>query len=723
MSSDLTDTKFRIGGGFSNYTIGAYTVKVNGAMSMASGSDASYAAGGAAYINGSAVNLNSGSASLVPAEVAPMTIIAHTDTLYDTAVGFAPAPGKLMSIVSRAPAHAPWANWGQGVDVKVDLGADAALPSAPSSAVAEANASAPATPDNPVTVAAAATVPNVGAVSEALDSNTTAAMVGAVAKDAATGPAAAAVAAGSGVVETATGKVAAVGSMAMSPTSMAGAGVLKDGADKLVNGLVAAGKTVEQAMTPNLFTGKDGVTDLPSFVKNTGAQVTAQVTNFQQSQAALTSVGVITGKEAPGQIAGLVTAGATAGVAKTIDFVKNVGTNLTGVATSAISGAANAVSSAISSGNFAANLSSNVTGGLSSLGAALNTAGNSLLNNAKGVLGGAFAAVTAAFKPFKSGVPQDLTAIAAKNATEAKAASGGLGSLTGGLLGVLSSVTDAVTGALGSVTNTITSVVGSVSSAVNKLASSVNLNLSGIPGGQNTISSVVNNAPGAVNAIPGAAAISSLANNSFSAATNNISGSITALGKDVAGITGAAGSLAGNLTGGLDKLTGDVTGALGSLKGNPLTSLAATGLSPEAAGQLAASISSLGSGGASPIKLPTVAFNTTNNPSDGKFGALFGSSKIPLPNFSGSLKVTTASVQKTQKTKQLNQELTDTTDVLNAAKQTLTDSQTALSNATNSLPQGDPQIADLKQSVDDAQAYQTLLESRIAELQQQIATA
>jgi len=258
--SSKTDTKFRVGASFSNYTIGSYTVKVNGSMSMASGGDASYAAGGAAYINGSAVNLNSGSASLVPAEVPPMTMIAHTDTLFDTAVGFAPAPGKLMSIVSRAPAHAPWANWGQGVDVKVDLGADASLPSAPSPSLAATNAAAPSTPDNPVSVAGAATVPNVGAVSAALDPNTTAAMVGAVAKDAATGPAAAAVAAGAGVVDTAAGKVAAVGAMAMSPAQMESAGSIKPGAATVADGMVAAGKTVEQALTPNLFTGKGGVT-------------------------------------------------------------------------------------------------------------------------------------------------------------------------------------------------------------------------------------------------------------------------------------------------------------------------------------------------------------------------------------------------------------------------------------------------------------------------------
>lgn len=795
--SSMTDTKFRIGGGFSNYTLGSYTVKVNGSMSMASSGDASYAASGAAYINGSAVNLNTGSASLVPAEVPPLTTIAHTDTLYDKSVGFAPAPGKLLSIVSRAPAHAPWANWGQGVDVKIDLNSDSQLPSAPSPSVAAANNAAPATPENPVTVAAAATVPNVGAVSAALDTNTTAAMIGSVAKNAATGQFAAAVAAGAGVVDTVTGKVAAVGAMAMNPTQMESAGVIKAGAGALADGAIKAGATIEKALPSNLFTGQAGATDLASFVKNSTAQVQAQVTNFQKSQTALTDAGTITGKEAPGQIAGLVTAGATAGVDKTIDFVKNAGTNLAGSANSAISGAANSVSTAISSGNFAANLSSSITGGLSSLGAALVNTANNLLNNIKGVVGGAFSAITAAFKPFKSGVPQNLTAIVAKNAADAKAASsGGLGALTSGagglnslvggfagslkgagvdlttgkvasiesafasggvsgaagaigsLAGSLGSSTGAIGGDLSGAINGIT---GSASSAVNKLASSVNLNLSGIPGGQSTISSVVDNAPGAVNSVPGISAISTLAKNTFSSATNGISGSVSSLGKDVAGLTnGFAGGLqgagvdlatgriasldsafasggvsgaAGALGSFASKLSGDVTGSLDKLKDNPLTSLASTGLNPEAAGQLAASISALGSGGAAPIKLPTVAANTTDRSSiTGQLSALLGSSKIPMPNFSGGLKIKPLSVQETEKYNSIKTQIETSTDDYYAAKRSLGDAQAAYDKAVNSLPQGDPQIADLKQAVSDAQTTVTMINTKIADLRQQQAS-
>jgi hypothetical protein len=691
--SSTTDTKFRIGGTFNNYTMGSYTVKVNESMSIASSGDSAIIASGAAYINGSQVNLNSGDASLVPEEVPPMTTIAHTDTLFDASVGFAPAPGKLMSIVSRAPAHAPWANWGQGVDVKVELSSEGSLPSDPSETVAAVNNAAPSTPDSPVTVATASTAPNVGAVSSALDSNTTAAMVAATARDAATGPAAAAVAQGAGVVDAVGGPVAAIGSMAMSPAQLESAGVIKPGSAPLVENLVKSGSTVQAALPSNLFTGANGAKDLTSFINNPVAQASAQVTNMQKSQAALTQSGVITGKEAPGQIAGLVSAGATAGITATINFAKTVGTNLAGGAMNAISGAGNAVSKAISSGNFAANLSSNITGGLGSLGAALSTAGDSLLKSAKGIVGGAFAAVTKAFKPFQSGVPQDLTAIAAKNAA---------GTNGGGVL-------DAAKGALGSLTG-----------AASKLASSINLNLSGIPGGLNSISSVVNNAPGSTSSIPGLSAITAVANNAFSAVTNGVSGTISSLGKSVAGLAsglpGGAG-LANSITGAANKIAGDVSGALGSLKNTSLTSLASSGLSVDAAAQLSASISSLGSGGAAPVKLPTVAENTTDRSSiAGQLSKVLGNSKIPLPNFTGMLRVKSASLQKAEKDALLDQQRSSAASEFSAASLEAASANNAYQTALNTLPQGDPEIANLKNAVDEAEKTLAAANAKLDEL-------
>ena len=119
------------------------------------------------------------------------------------------------------------------------------------------------------------------AISTALDKNTTSTMVGQISTLAATGPAASAVKLGAGVVDTATGKVACIGAMAQSPEQMEQAGILKPGSAALIAKLVADGKTVEEAMTSNLFTGMPGAENLKTYISNISAQCAAQVNTFQ----------------------------------------------------------------------------------------------------------------------------------------------------------------------------------------------------------------------------------------------------------------------------------------------------------------------------------------------------------------------------------------------------------------------------------------------------------
>ena len=107
-------------------------------MSLASGGDSSFASTNNTFINGSKVNLNSGSSATTPKVVPPIPLVAHTDTLFDTEKGYLPAPGKLISITSRTPAHAPWADANLGVDVHTSLSASTELPSAPNNAVSNA---------------------------------------------------------------------------------------------------------------------------------------------------------------------------------------------------------------------------------------------------------------------------------------------------------------------------------------------------------------------------------------------------------------------------------------------------------------------------------------------------------------------------------------------------------------------------------------------------------
>ena len=459
---------YRVGGSYSGHTLGKYSIKVNGTMSMGSGGDGSYASAGTMYINGSKVNLNTGATSATPTEVPAFTVTSHADTLFDSAKGWAAAPGKLPSIVSRAPAHSPWINAGQGVAVSVNNNASANFPSPPSPTVAAANATTSAAPKNPPSPATLSTVPATKATSEALDNNTTAAMISGVAATASaiapeavtTGTAIISAKAGVATQETApivaqptnllvnnqaleTGiltvgeetttsaqattsgsTIVVVGSLAQTAQTLEKGSVLKPGSASLVQALIDSGANAKVALAQNLFTGKSGAENLQIYTQN----VPAQVDTLQQAQTSLTQSGVITGNEAPGQIAGLVTSTSQVNLSETLSFVKNTvntSTGLTAGSANLITGAGSSVSQAISSGNFSANLGTNITGGLGSLSASLaglGPAARAGLSNgidaARGVAGSAFSAITNAWKPLKAGVPQNLEAIAAANDQE-----------------------------------------------------------------------------------------------------------------------------------------------------------------------------------------------------------------------------------------------------------------------------------------------------------------
>jgi len=734
--SSEKETTQKVGTDFSLYASGKYTTKVDGQMSFASAADASFYSDSVTYINGSKINLNTGASSLVPQEVKPLPVTAHTDTLNDATKGWAAAPGKLLSIVSRAPAHAPWASANQGVDVKVNNNASAALPSAPSPSVAAANASAGEKPvTSPVSVAVASTVPPSAAISAALDKNTTSTMVGQISTRAANGPAAAAVRAGAGVVETAAGKVACVGALAQSPEQMEQAGILKPGSAKLIAKLVADGKTVEEAMTSNLFTGMPGAENLQAYISNTTAQCAAQVVTLQKAQTALTNNGLITGKESGTQIAGLVMSAATAGVANTVNFVKNAAnsalsavSSITGAASGALNSVLGSASSLVSAGNFAGNLASTVTGGLSSIAGALGGMAKGaiggiagLLDSAKGVAGSAFAAITGAFPTLKAGVPQNIKDITEKAQAAAQApasanpltgalsaVTGAINSVTGGALssvtGAINSVTGAVSGVVGSATNLIKSTLG----ATPGLASGLNA----LPGGEKTVASIVDNAIGAVNTVPGVSAVTGLINTA-AIATQGLSNLTSINPLASSGALNAATNIASGLTKGLDDLKSGKTS---------LASLASAGLPAAAAAQLNSAISSMSSGGAVPIKLPTIAINTNDRSElTSQITSVLGDAKIPMPNFSGNPATTgntegesllaaaeAKAVAEIEKLSSQSSEL----------QQSASEAKTALDTAKNSLPQGDPTIASLESAHTSIKENLTEVDSKLKSLQQ-----
>ena len=709
------DTNHKIGTDYKISTKGKHTHKVDGPLSLSAGGEASLASTSTTFINGSRVNLNTGSTSTTPEEVPPLTKVAHTDTLYDQTKGFAAAPGKLQSIVSRAPAHSPWANANQGVDVKVDLNAGGALPSAPSGPLENANnaaESAPANAETSVTSAGAATVPQVNAISGALDKGTTQALVGAVAKGTATSSIGATLAsAGTALTTNASGQVtAAVGQLGLTVNQLGTAGALKAGAPALVNSLLQQGVPPATALSSNMFTGAGGATNLSAVVNSVGIQTNAVVSNMQQAQTSLTKAGVLTGKESPNAMAGAVFSAATVGVNQTINAITNVTktatgavTNLIGGAASGLTGGISAVTKAFSAGNFAAGLAQNASGALGAISGALgslskSTGLGSLLNGAKGVVGSAFSAVTASFKPLQAGVPQDLTAIAANKAADN--ASTNLASAAGG---ALSGITKSVTGLIGGVTKTATSLVSGITSKITGSVSTIASGLNAIPGGQNAVSTIVNNSPFAKNSIPGTAGIGAMAQNASTAVNNGISsaqGLASSVQSSFAGVAGSIGAQAQQLAGSASSLIGSATDKLGSA-GNSLATLATKGLPASAVNELNASIASLSAGGSNPLKLPTIAENTIDRSSiQSQITSLLGDPAIPAPSFGAPSESAQAEYDQIVAS---NEEISNIADQLLELQDQIDSARIRVNIASNDLPKGDPII----QSTTDE--YLTLL--------------
>jgi hypothetical protein len=638
------ETDIRVGTDFKQQTINNHTVKVGAGMSMESAEDASYASGATTYINGSVVNLNTGQTSLTPNDVTALPLIAQTDTLFDNDKGFAPAPAKLQTIVSRAPAHMPWPMAGKGVDVKVDLNADSALPDSPSSAVSDTNDTVPSIPDNPPSVATGATVPNLGSAGGVLDSSSTSALVSSVASQA-SAVASQAVSAGSAILN----NVPAIGQLAQTPTQMVTGGALKIGSDTLINGLVAQGASVTGAMTDNMFTGQQGVQSVQSFVNSTTAQVSSVVNNLSQSQSQLTSAGVLTGNESPTAVAGTILAGAQNGVAQTASFVQN-SASVSGplaAAASQLSSSASGIAQSISSGNFASNLSATGASGLTGLAGAL---GGSL-NSATGVIASAFNSVVSAYKSFTAGIPQDLKAIASGTANQTPASN---------------PINNAVTNAAGAASSLLSATTG----------------LQGIPGGLGTLASTVNNAVGAVNSIPGASAITGAINNQSTSLMNGISFATASASSALGSVTGA---LSG-ATGGLPSLS-SIPGA-GSLT-SALTSLLPSNL----AGPLGTALGALTSNGPSPIKMPVVADNTIDRSGFTKqLGSILGNPKIPAPNYGASLAVTSYYEQETKKLEAQQQARQALYDKIDAQKDIVLKIRDDYQAAIDNYPPGDPAI-------------------------------
>ena len=370
----------------------------------------------------------------------------------------------------------------------------------------------------------------------------------------------------------------------------------------------------------------------------------------------------------------------------------------------------------------------------------------SLADNAKGIAGSAFSAITGSFKNFAPGIPQNLAAIAEKNAAAAAAGASGLGgiadaakgvtnltgSITSGGSALASGIGSAVAGSAGSALNAVTGaagiagkliggaastlgglasgVAGGVSNIVSGAANAVTNIASGIAngassivsgiasgvsnlaGGQNAIASITNAGSSASNLLPGVAGIGNMAKTLSTAAQNGINPA-TALNSTLTSATADASAAAGNLLGKVAAGPGTLAGALAAGK-DKLSSLASAGLPPGLAAQLASNINSLNTAGADPIKMPSIGLGTVDRSEvEASIKAGLGDKKIALPNFSGAISAeATDAVKKLADRKEGFNKLKEELDISLAAQRPTTDAALAkYEEAKKTLPEGDPE--------------------------------
>ena len=555
---------------FAKYVKGNFTTKVDGGMSMASTGEASYASSSKTYINGpDAVNLNTGASGLTPKNIKQVTKIKHPDTLFDSQKGFASAPGKLDSITSRAPAHSPWENANKGVDAKTNLSAAANLPAPASPAVQQVNKSAPASPTSPTSPAVAATVPNVSG-SSSMDKTSTNALTSQMAVNAATGPAANAVKQGAGIINANGTPTAVIGATALTPTQMATAGYIKPGMENAINASVASGKSLNESIPPNAWTGKGGVNSLGDYIDNKNAQVDATQTLLDKSKATLVQNNVISGKESVTQTGGLIMATATAGPGPVGDYLKTAAgglglkmpTSLSTAMPSVMNSAAGPISNLLAGGALAAGVANQLAGGLKSLGGA-----DSLVSSM-------FSKLTASFKPLQAGVPQSLAASADEAASAVKA-----------------------------VTPDIASAASAASKSVEEAASGLN------------VSSMMDQAFKPI--ASSASSLTAMVEKAAAPGMSAIKDSISQISGAASGLTSTVGSAAESLT---SKMGVDTS----------LASFAAKGLKTPDMSALEGAIGALGKPGSVDVKLPTVAEGTNDVTAlADQSKALLGNPKIP----------------------------------------------------------------------------------------------
>ena len=384
-------------------------------------------------------------------------------------------------------------------------------------------------------------------------------------------------------------------------------------------------------------------------------------------------------------------AGGVSGLSKAINGV-----------TGAVSGAANAVTSTTSTINNLTTTLTNTTNAVSGLTKLPNTINTGTVNNALVNSANQLATTAGSLPNIVNGIANvgnNLGSAAAQVSTLIDSTTGAsLDNLANSISGAVDNI-NSLSGAATSLSNGLSGLAnaakkaqgGGLAARASQLASGV----SNLPGGIKAFSSVLDKADKAANKIPGTDQLTGIMKDLQTGVKNGL-GDVSSALTSASSVAGEAASALNTANKVIGALGGPTTGLsnLSSVasKAGGLTSAIAGKLPLGQITQLLSSVSALGAGGASPIKMPSLGINTTNR--DGitaQIKDVLGDSKIPVPNLLGDIKGETISSLEDKLTtlRKERDAISKETKPLIAARNAALDELVELEN---SLPEGDPKI-------------------------------
>jgi hypothetical protein len=280
-------------------------IKSDGKLGLRNKSAGSWDAGTGMALKAGCIKLNGGGTVLpVPTPVA-FKDIKLDDTVFQNNQGWVVEPGKLKTIVTRAPTHEPYPYHNQGVNAFTELSASA-FPQL-----------------SPATESALASLENVGVVSPIdtasfLEQDFAQIAVGTLDTTQVTGLLAQTKLDVNQAFD-AVDAIKGIGAYGISASQLEESGYLKPGTVQTYLSDPANLRTV--LASPTVWTGRDDIQNLGVFLTDPQLQSNAQNRIMVSALDGLKSAGVVTGNESPSDLASFVQTAAKFGVPNTVNWV------------------------------------------------------------------------------------------------------------------------------------------------------------------------------------------------------------------------------------------------------------------------------------------------------------------------------------------------------------------------------------------------------------------